>query len=147
MKTLYSLLILLSSGITTYAQQFTLYNEDGEAGAYIDYDKDATLFSWGGEPVGFLQTEDNVVRVFSFNGGDVIGYYEAGLLYDKKGFVVAAKKGALVHKAAQTEQTKGTQKIVPIKPITTVSIASAPALKNDKWSELSLGEFLLGGKK
>lgn len=147
MKTLYTLAIIFSFCITASAQQFTLYNEDGEAGAYIDYDKDATLFSWSGEPAGFLQTEDGVVRVFSFSGGDVIGYYDAGLLYDKKGYVVAAKKGALIHKAPQTEKTKGMQKIVPIKPITTVSIASAPVLKNDKWSEMSLGEFLLGGKK
>lgn len=123
------------------AQQVSLFNNQGEAVAYIDFSEDATIFLWNGTPMAFLEKDGDDICVFGFNGS-FLGWYEEGIFYDKKGYVVGAKKGA-VNMATKIEEIKGIQKITPIRPITAITPIQ-PILKNS-WSSNSLTEYLYFG--
>ena len=56
---------------------------------------------------------------FGFNGS-FLGWYEDGVIYDKKGYAVGARKGA-VSMITKIERIKGIQKITPIRPITPIT--------------------------
>jgi hypothetical protein len=127
---------------TTFCQQITLFNSDGEAKAYIDYDEDATIFLWNGTPVAFLERDGNDTCLFGFNG-DFLGWYEDGIVYDKRGYAVGARKGA-VNMVTRIEPIKSIQQITPIKPIT--SITPIKPIWSSRWSSISLIEFLYLGK-
>lgn len=128
---------------TVFSQQITLFDSEGEARAYIDYDEDATIFMWDGTPVAFIEKEGRDLCVFGFNGS-FLGWYEDGIIYDKKGYAVGARKGA-VSMITKIEKIKGIQKITPIRPITPITPIS-PIFKSS-WSNTSLTEFLFYGKK
>lgn len=128
---------------TVYSQQISLFDSEGEATAYIDYDKDATVFLWDGTPVAFIDKDGRDLCVFGFNG-KFLGWYEDGVIYDKSGYAVGAKKGA-VQMMTKIERIKGIQKIIPIRPITPITPIS-PIFKNT-WSKTPLNVFLILGKK
>ena len=50
------------------AQQVSLYDSEGEARAYIDFDEEATIFMWDGTPVAFLEKDGSDICVFGYNG-------------------------------------------------------------------------------
>jgi hypothetical protein len=64
---------------TLSAQQVSLYDSDGEASAYIDYDEDGTIFMWNGTPVAFVEKDGSVLCVFGFNGS-FLCWYEDGII-------------------------------------------------------------------
>jgi len=137
--------ILAIAGLTFFAnaQQVSLYDSEGEARAYIDYDEEATIFLWDGTPVAFVEKDGSDLCVFGFNGS-FLGWYEDGIIYDKKGDAVGARKSA-VSMITKIERIKGIQKITPIRPITPITPIQ-PILKSS-WSNTSLTEFLYYGKK
>lgn len=142
-KFFFTLLTILVFTSVSYSQQISLYDSDGEAGAYIDFGEDATIFMWDGTPVAFLEKDGSDVCVFGFNGS-FLGWYIDGIVYDKKGYAVGAKKGA-TSMITKIERIKGIQKITPIRPVTPITPIQ-PILKSS-WSSTSLTEFLYFGKK
>ncbi len=98
---------------------------------------------WDGTPVAFIEKDRSDLCIFGFNGS-FLGWYEDGIIYDKKGYVVGARKGA-VNTMTKIERIKGIKRITPIRPITPIT-SIQPILKNS-WSNTSLTEFLYYGKK
>lgn len=125
------------------AQQISLYDNDGEARAYIDFGEDATIFMWDGTPVAFLDKDGDDICVLGFNGS-FLGWYEDGILYDKKGYIVGARKDKISFFTG-IEEIKGIRRITPIRPITQVTSVQPVLLSS--WSTTSLTEFLYFGNK
>ena len=144
MKSIFlTIMTIVSFTLTISAQQTSLYNSQGEAMAYIDYDEDATIFMWNGNPVAFLEKDGNDICVFGFNGS-FMGWYEDGIIYDKRGYAVGARKGA-TNMSLRSERSKSSQRSIPSRP-STPSTPSQPSWKSS-WSSSSLSEFLYFGKK
>jgi hypothetical protein len=142
MKKVLLLGVLFLTSISIGAQQVSLYGSDGEATAYIDYNKEATIFLWDGTPVAFITSDRIDICVFGFNGR-FLGWYDNGILYDKNGYAVGARKDA-TNMVTKLERIKGIQKITPIRPILPMTPIK-PMWKN-YWSNTSLLEFLYYGK-
>lgn len=142
-KVYFTILLLVLFVTKTNAQEVSLYDSEGEPIAYIDFSEDATIFMWEGSPVAFLEKDGRDVCVFGFNGS-FMGWYEDGIIYDKNGYAVGAKKGA-INITTKIERIKGIQRITPIRPITPITPIQ-PILKIN-WSSTSLSEFLYFGKK
>lgn len=134
---------LLSFTLVVNAQQTSLFDSEGEARAYIDYDEDATIFMWDGTPVAFLEKNGSDICVFGFNGS-FMGWYEDGIIYDKKGYAVGAREGA-TNMSLRSERSKSSQRSTPSRP-STPSTPSQPSWKSS-WSSTSLTEFLYFGKR
>ncbi len=144
MKALFfTIFILLSFNESIKAQQITLFDNNGEARAYIDFDEEATIFFWDGTPAAFLEQDGGDICVIGFNG-NFMGWYEDGIIYDKKGYAVGAREGA-ISMMTKMERMKGMQKMIPMRPMTPMS-PMQPMWKNS-WSSTSLTEFLYFGKK
>ena len=144
MKNLFLIVItLLIFNIEIDAQQTSLYDSQGEARAYIDFDEDATIFMWDGTPVAFLEKDGSDICVFGFNGS-FMGWYEDGIIYEKKGYAVGAREGA-TNMTTRMERMKSMQKMTPMKPMTPMT-PMQPMWKSS-WSSNSLTEFLYFGKK
>lgn len=144
MKKIFGLMVLLMVMTpTVFAQQISLYDSDGEARAYIDYDEDATIFMWDGTPVAFIEKDGEDLCVFGFNG-DFWGWYEKGIIYDKEGYAVGAREGA-VNMTYRMESIKSIKSMTPMRSMTSMT-PMQPMLKNS-WSNTSLSEFLHNRKK
>ncbi len=125
------------------AQQVSLYDSEGEAVAYIDYEEDATIYLWNGSPVAFIAKDGSDVCIFGFDRS-FLGWYENGVVYDKEGYTVGSRKDAL-NMFYRMEPFKGFAKLAPLRPITPFTPLK-PFWKN-QWSDATLTEFLyLGGK-
>ena len=145
MKKIFLLLgLMMLATSVAFSQQISLFDSEGEARAYIDYDKDSTIFMWDGTPVAFIEKDvRGDLCVFGFNGS-FLGWYKDGIIYDKKGYTVGARKDA-VNMIYRIEMSKGIQKITSIRPITPITPIS-PIFRSS-WSNTSLSEFLFDGKK
>lgn len=143
MKNIITVLAFLSIFSSSYSQEVSLYDSDGEAIAYIDFDEDATIFLWKGTPVAFLEKDGSDICVFGFNG-TFLGWYEDGIMYDEDGYVVGAREGS-VNMLTQLEGLKGLQELTPLRPLTPLTPLQ-PLWKN-RWSNTSLYEFLYFGKE
>ncbi len=123
-----------------------LYDKNKEAIAYIDYNDDATIYTFEGEPVAYIELEE---QVYSFNG-KFLGWYFNGVLYDKTYYAVGAKhgitRGGIHTVVTRAEKRKGVKQEKLIKPVKGEATYVRPILK-DSWSETSLIEFFFGGKK
>src|SRR5690554_1178030 len=140
---LFALMILSVSSLS--AQQISLFDKDREARAYIDYDKDATIFMWDGTPVAYIEKKGKNLCIFDFDG-DLLGWYEDGVVYDKEGYVVGAKEGAssmISH--TKTERMKRMQKLPRMRRSVTSFTTTKPIFKR-QWSNTSLTELLYFGK-
>lgn len=140
---LLSIMTLMLITAEVNAQQTSLYDSEGEARAYIDFDENATIYMWNGTPVAFLEKDGNDICVFGFNG-NFMGWYEGGIIYDKNGYAVGAKKGA-TNMMTKMERMKSMQKMTPMRSMTNM-IPMQPMMKSS-WSSTSLSEFLYFGKK
>lgn len=128
------------------AQQKSLFDKEREARAYIDYDKDATVFMWDGTPVAYIEKKGKNLCIFGFNG-DFLGWYEDGVVYDKEGYVVGAKEGASsMMSHTKTERMKKMQKLPRMRKPVTSFTTTKPILKR-QWSNTSLTELLYFGKE
>ena len=137
---LFLFVCLLSPAI---AQQISLFDKNGEAICYIDYDEKATIYMWDGTPVAFIQKDRNDDCIFGFNG-QFLGWYEDGKVYDKQGYIVGATKEKL-NRIASMERIKSMKRIAPIRPIT--SMAPIRPMLRFSWSDTLLSAFILSGKK
>jgi hypothetical protein len=132
-----------SSAPASNNQQISLFDSQGDARAYIDFEEDATIFMWDGTPVAFLDKDGDDICVFGFRGG-FLGWYENGMIYDKNGYTVGARKEAL-SMLTNMERMKGMQKMTPMRPMTSMT-PMKPFWKN-RWSATTLTEFLYFGRK
>lgn len=123
----------------------TLYDENKEAIAYIDYNDDTTIYTFEGEPVAYIEAEE---QVYGFNG-KLLGWYSNGVLYDQTFHAVGAKhgieRGGINTVITRAEKIKGIKQVKPIKPVNGNDYAH-PALF-DSWSKTTLTEFFAEGKK
>lgn len=143
MKNTNLILALLFFGtFLTNAQEVTLFDSNGDARAYIDYDEEATIFLWNGKPVAFLENDGSDMCVFGFNG-NFLGWYEDGIIRNENGDAVGAREGA-VNMVTSIEPIKSIQEIAPIRPIT--PITPIKPIFSNSWSSESLTEFLYSGK-
>jgi hypothetical protein len=142
-KHLTILIFLLIGSLQVYAQEITLFDSNGNARAYIDYNDDATIYLWNGKPVAFLENDGNDMCVFGFNG-NFLGWYEDGVIYNDDGDAVGARNGA-TNMITNIEPIKSIQEISPIRPITPITPIS-PIFSNS-WSSENLTEFFYKGKK
>lgn len=141
-KTFHFLILLLFVVFISNAQETTLFDSNGDARAYIDYDEEATIFLWNGKPVAFLENDGSDMCVFGFNG-NFLGWYEDGIIRNENGDAVGARKGA-VNMVTSIEPIKSIQEITPIRPIT--PITPIKPIFSNSWSSQSLTEFLYSGK-
>lgn len=143
MRTKITLMILfLILAFKINAQEITLFDSQGNARAYIDYDDDATIYLWNGKAVAFLENDGSNICIFGFNGR-FLGWYEDGIARDKNGNAVGARKGA-TNMMTNIEPIKSIQEITPIRPIT--PITPIKPIFSNSWSSESLMEFLYSGK-
>jgi|TARA_R110002049_G_scaffold307396_2_gene507774 hypothetical protein len=141
-KKLKLLTLFLLLAFTMNAQETTLFDSQGNARAYIDYDDDATIYLWNGKAVAFLENDGNDMCVFGFNG-NFLGWYENGIVRDENGNAVGARNGA-TNMITNIEPIKSIQEISPIRPIT--PITPIKPIFSNSWSSESLTEFLYSGK-
>lgn len=136
------LFFLIGLTATVNAQQISIFDSNGEASVYIDFDKNATIYMWGGTPIAFINNDGRDLCVIGFNG-NFLGWYVDGVIYDKDGYAVGARKGA-VSMITKIERIKGIQQITPIRPI--VPISPIKPILSSYWSNTSLTEFLYFGR-
>lgn len=132
-------------GKTQTEPQVALYDKNKEAIAYIDYNDEATIFTFEGEPVAYIESEE---QVYGFNGR-LLGWYSDGVLYDNTYCAVGAKhgiaRGAINTVATFPEKRKDPKKQKPLKPVKGNGFVH-PVLK-DSWSDSTLVQFFSAGKK
>src|SRR4051812_3809155 len=108
-KKIACIVILLALSIVTNAQQVSLFDKNGEATAYIDYDKEAAIFLWDGTPVAFL-VKGGIMGV----NRKFLGWYDNGIVCDMKGNIVGCMKDK-ISRYYKFERNKSIQKMTPIK--------------------------------
>lgn len=130
---------------TQEEMEVSLYDENKKAIAYIDFNDEATIYMFDGEPVAYIETED---EVYGFNGKH-LGWYVNGVLYDMTHHAVGAKqgieRGGLNTVITSLEKMKGVKHVKPVKSVKSVGHVRPYFI--DTWSEMSLTDFLAGGKK
>ena len=62
------------------AEEISLYDNKGEAVAYIDVVDELTIYLWSGKPVAYLDGEN----IYGFNGKH-LGWYSDGAIIDHRG--------------------------------------------------------------
>lgn len=143
MKNTVLFLFLLSFVFQIHAQQISLFNKHGHAVAYIDYDEDATIYTWDGYPLAFLKKEGTIHALFGFNG-KFLAWYKQGRVHDKKGYILAAEKSKM-NRATRGEGIKSMQKLQAIRSIT--ELAPIRPIFKSTWSEEDFIKILEKGKK
>jgi hypothetical protein len=133
-------LFVLAIGTAAHAadKEVTLFDSKGAAIAYIAYDDDATIYLWKGEPVAYLKKKSGDTHIYSFKGVH-LGWFEKGIVWDHKGYVVGFEKGA-VSKLTKLEPLKGLKKLKRLR-----SLERLPPMKptfRSKFSTTSLSAFL-----
>ncbi|NRA14954.1 MAG: hypothetical protein HRU04_05600 [Oceanospirillaceae bacterium] len=121
------------------AREISLYDDAGEAVAYIDTDDEMNIYLWKGRSVAYLDDES----VYGFNGKH-LGWFKKGIIWDRKGYVVGFIEGA-VSKLTKLERLKGLQKLTPLKSLQ--QLEPLEPLQKTKWGKLSLEIFLSFGAK
>lgn len=125
--------------------EVTLFDKQTKPIAYISYtDRDSTIYMWDGIPVAYMVRGE---EIYHFNGR-FLGWYRDGVLYDREGYAVAARKGVMrgevIMNSPYTQSgVKGVKHIQPIRHIR----ALRPAMPRfrDEWSRdaIPLCKFFL----
>ena len=120
--------------------QETLFDHDGNAIAYLDYDDDNTIFLWNGKPVAYLENDNTI---YGFNGKH-LGWYEKGIMWNLNGERNGYNKTALpVY--AKYEPYKSYKNYKPYKSYKQYA-KYKPYYKLGRSNE-SLSQFLMNGSK
>lgn len=124
--------------------QVTLYDENKEAVAYIDYADEGTIYLFGGKPVAYIELEE---QVYGFDGR-FLGWYFDGVLYeDQTHNAVGAKhgvvKGGINTAVTHAEKAKGIKQVKPVRSVKGDASYIRPVL-NDRWSGTLLADFFAG---
>lgn len=140
-KKIYAALLLLCLvlPILSYAREISLYDDAGEAVAYIDTEDEFNIYLWNGDPVAYLDEQS----IYGFNGKH-LGWFEDGIIWDHKGCAVGFIDGA-VDMLTKLERLKGLQKLTPLKSLQ--QLEPLEPLHLNQWGRLPLEFFLLGGRK
>jgi hypothetical protein len=146
MKILISVLLLALA--TTFAvhaadKEKTLFDSEGEAVAYIALDDELNIYLWKGEPVAYLKKDAGDIHIYGFNG-DHLGWFEKGIVYNKKGRVVGFIDGA-VNKLTKLEPLKGLRKLTPLKALE--KLAPLKPVFKSEFSDTPLKAFLMQGSR
>ncbi|SUA59026.1 Uncharacterised protein [Oligella urethralis] len=130
---------LLLAPVASQAREISLYDDTGEAVAYIDTNDEMNIYLWGGEPVAYLDGQS----IYGFNGKH-LGWLKEGIIWDHDGYAVGFIEGAL-NKLTKLERLKGLQKLMPLKALQ--QLEPLEPLQKSQWSRLPLELFLTMGKK
>jgi hypothetical protein len=133
------LVIFLFVPAIGYAREISLFNDAGEAVAYIDTDNEMNIYLWKGEPVAYLDGES----IYGFNGKH-LGWFKKGIIWDHEGYAVGFIEGA-VNKLTKLERLKGLQKLTPLKSLP--QLEPLEPVHKSQWARLPLEIFLSMGKK
>ncbi len=123
----------------SHAREISLYDDAGEAVAYIDTDNEMNIYLWKGEPVAYLDEQS----IYGFNGKH-LGWFKEGIIWDHEGYAVGFIEGA-VNKLTKLERLKGLQKLTPLKSLQ--QLEPLEPLHKSQWARLPLEIFLTMGKK
>lgn len=105
---------MLISSFVKAQDEVTIFNSNGDAAYYIDYDANV-IYTFNGNPVSYLnQSINGGYNVYSFNG-DHMGWYERGILWDHSGKIEGFVKGAITNVMPKMEPMKEMKKMVPMK--------------------------------
>ncbi len=86
--------IFFVHSFSAYAEEITIFNSDGEPIAYIDGDdEDLTIYMWNGTPVAYLDPQGDDFNIYGFNGNH-LGWLEDGIVRNHDGYAVGFTKGA-----------------------------------------------------
>lgn len=118
----------------------TLYDPDGNAIAYIDYNDENTIYIWEGSPVAYLDEEN---RIYGFNGKH-LGWFEDGIVWNLTGDRIGFNKQT-VPVFAKFEPFKAFKKFKPFKSYK--EYAKYKPYKKITRSNISLSQFFICGKK
>jgi len=132
------LFIFLLIPIIGYAREISLYDDTGEAVAYIDTDDEMNIYLWEGKPMAYLLEQS----VYGFNGKH-LGWFKEGIIWDHEGYAVGFIEGA-VNKLTKLERLKGLQELTPLKSLE--ELEPLEPLHQSKWARLPLKIFLSMGK-
>jgi hypothetical protein len=130
---------VLALPITNYAREISLFDDSGEAVAYIDTEDEMNIYLWKGEPTAYLEGES----IYGFNGKH-LGWFKEGIIWDHDGYVVGFIEGA-INMSTKLEKLKGLQKLTPLKSLQ--ELEPLEPLHKNKWARLPLEIFLSLGKK
>lgn len=121
----------------------SLYDERGNAVAYVALNDGRTIFLWGGKAVAYLEGDDpDIQEVYGFNGRR-LGLLTAGLIIDKDGKTLCAT--ALAVGAMQPDPPKPAKWFTPVKAYR--KFGPPPAQPTSTWSERSCATSLSDGRE
>lgn len=123
----------------SHTREISLYDDAGEAVAYIDTDDEMNVYLWKGAPVAYLEGQS----IYGFNGKH-LGWFKEGIIWDHEGYAVGFIEGA-VNKLTKLERLKGLQKLTPLKSLQ--QLEPLEPLHKSQWARLPLDIFLSMGKK
>ena len=110
------LLLVFVFAITASAgeDEIALFGETGKATAYIATDEENTIYSWGGKPLAYLESDSSSkdFDIYGFNGKH-LGWFVQGVVRDHEGFATCAIRERI--KSAQYEPYKGYKQYKPYK--------------------------------
>ncbi|MCH8080711.1 MAG: hypothetical protein IIA06_13200 [Proteobacteria bacterium] len=132
------LVFLLLAPAISYAREISLYDDSGEAVAYIDTNDEMNIYLWMGEPVAYLDAQS----IYGFNGKH-LGWFKEGVIWDHGGYAVGFIEGA-INKLTKLERLKGLQKLTPLKSLQ--ELEPLVPLHKSQWARLPLEIFLTMGK-
>ncbi len=137
LSTVFVVFLLIQS--IGYAREISLYDDAGEAIAYIDTDDEMNIYLWKGKPVAYLDDES----VYGFNGKH-LGWFKEGIIWNHEGYAVGFIEAA-VNKLTKLERLKGLQKLAPLKSLQ--KLEPLEPLQKNKWARIPLDIFLSFGAK
>ena len=118
----------------------TIFDQDGNAVAYIDYNDENTIYMWDGTPSAYLDEEN---RIYGFNGKH-LGWFEDGIIWNLTGDRTGYSKQT-IPVFAKFEPFKAFKKFKPFKSFK--EFAKFKPYKNTSRSNISLQQVLSGGQK
>ena len=136
--------LLLISGSALAQEDVSLYDERGNAVAYIAPDEGGrTIFLWGGKPVAYLQGNNPEIQVvYGFNGRP-LGVFTEGLIIDKDGKTLCATAAQMP--ATQPDPPKPAKSITPDRIYPKFGPSYVPTTST--WSGLGCATWLSLGRE
>jgi len=128
--------VMLWVPVDGVAQEISLYDDAGEAVAYIDLSDGLTIYLWEGNPVAYLDEED----VYGFNGNH-LGWYSRRVIIDHDGDVACAEKER--HPSPRLESLKRLRRLKPLKRLK--RLKPLRPLETGRFSDLPCARFLASG--
>jgi len=120
--------------------EVTLFGKSGDPQAYISAPEGNTVYSFGGEPLAYIDAKNNI---YGFNGVH-LGWFEDDVVWDQKGLRVGfTSKTCPVF--TQFEPFKGFKRFKPFKAFK--QFAPFKPFKSQVFSESDLIEFLRRGSR